>query len=216
MSMYLNFGAGNPVKEWVNLDRSPLFRIPKPVYFLADKLHLTKRSQHFLTNNYQYHLHRKNNKLPFENNSFKAVYTSHTLEHLTADEVHNFIKESHRVLIKGGVVRVVVPDMEKIYNSASKDASVCWFALDKKLLTIPHELRNNKIRAFLEAAWGFPSFHKTILFKDKIELVYGKNWIVSASLKYLESKIDSDMLEFVENKGRTKNAVIFELQKIRS
>jgi predicted SAM-dependent methyltransferase len=50
--------------------------------------------------------------LPYENGSFDACYTSHVLEHLTPAHAKGSLKEQYRVLKRGGVVRVVVPDLE--------------------------------------------------------------------------------------------------------
>ncbi len=50
--------------------------------------------------------------LPYEDNSVDAVYHSHVLEHMDRDFAVTFIKENYRVLKRGGVLRVAVPDME--------------------------------------------------------------------------------------------------------
>ncbi|MFO0827557.1 MAG: methyltransferase domain-containing protein [Phycisphaerales bacterium] len=52
--------------------------------------------------------------LPFLDGEFDAVYSSHALEHLAPDAGRRVIVEMHRVLRPGGVVRVVVPDLEGI------------------------------------------------------------------------------------------------------
>ena len=50
--------------------------------------------------------------LPYAENSFDATYTSHVLEHLTPQYAKTSLQEQFRVLKKGGIVRVVVPDLE--------------------------------------------------------------------------------------------------------
>ncbi|MDG2013316.1 MAG: methyltransferase domain-containing protein [Pirellulaceae bacterium] len=52
--------------------------------------------------------------LPFADNSFDAAYHSHVLEHLTPTQGEALILECHRVIRPGGVLRVVVPDLEQI------------------------------------------------------------------------------------------------------
>lgn len=52
--------------------------------------------------------------LPFENGTFEAVYSSHVLEHLYEDEALNLLRESVRVLRPGGVLRMVVPDLQAL------------------------------------------------------------------------------------------------------
>lgn len=52
--------------------------------------------------------------LPFADGAFQACYSSHVLEHLTPAEAARLLREMHRVLVPGGVVRVVVPDLELV------------------------------------------------------------------------------------------------------
>jgi predicted SAM-dependent methyltransferase len=52
--------------------------------------------------------------LPFAGASFTAVYSSHLLEHFSRAFAPVFLAECHRLLKPGGVLRVVVPDLETI------------------------------------------------------------------------------------------------------
>lgn len=52
--------------------------------------------------------------LPFADGAFDAVYHSHVLEHFSREDGRRFMTEAVRVLRKGGVIRVVVPDLEQI------------------------------------------------------------------------------------------------------
>ncbi|MDS3859436.1 glycosyltransferase [Thermosynechococcaceae cyanobacterium BACA0444] len=52
--------------------------------------------------------------IPFADASFDLVYHSHVLEHFPKALADNFLKECYRVLRPGGVIRVVVPDLEQI------------------------------------------------------------------------------------------------------
>lgn len=58
--------------------------------------------------------HDLQTRLPFEDNSFSAAYHSHVLEHIPKKQASAFLSECHRVLAPGGVLRVVVPDLETI------------------------------------------------------------------------------------------------------
>jgi SAM-dependent methyltransferase len=55
--------------------------------------------------------------IPFEDKTFEVVYHSHLLEHFTRDEAKDFIYECKRVLKPGGIIRVVVPDLEAIVRT---------------------------------------------------------------------------------------------------
>lgn len=52
--------------------------------------------------------------LPFADQAFDAVYCSHVLEHLPQQQAANLLRHMHRVLRPGGVIRVVVPDLETL------------------------------------------------------------------------------------------------------
>jgi SAM-dependent methyltransferase len=63
--------------------------------------------------------------LPFEDASVDVIYHSHLLEHLGPVEADEFVLECLRILRPGGVMRVVVPDLEGIaraYLSALDEA----------------------------------------------------------------------------------------------
>jgi SAM-dependent methyltransferase len=52
--------------------------------------------------------------IPFSDDSFDVVYHSHLLEHLSREHAREFLRECHRVLKTGGVIRIAVPDLEQI------------------------------------------------------------------------------------------------------
>jgi predicted SAM-dependent methyltransferase len=52
--------------------------------------------------------------LPFASALFTAVYASHVLEHFSHAFAPIFLSECRRVLKPGGIVRIVVPDLETI------------------------------------------------------------------------------------------------------
>ena len=58
--------------------------------------------------------------VPFQNNQFDAVYHSHVLEHFPKDKAVLFIKECYRVLKPGGIIRIAIPDLEKIAKNYLK------------------------------------------------------------------------------------------------
>jgi len=85
---YLNIGCGTQYSpEWNNLDLNP-----QPDVIAHDVL----------------------KPLPFDSETFDAVYSSHVLEHLTPTDGEFFLREQYRVLKRGGCCRIAVPDLEKI------------------------------------------------------------------------------------------------------
>jgi predicted SAM-dependent methyltransferase len=59
-------------------------------------------------------VHDLESPFPFEDSEFDAVYHSHLLEHLPKRRAPLFLRECYRVLKPGGILRVVVPDLEQI------------------------------------------------------------------------------------------------------
>ena len=55
--------------------------------------------------------------LPFPDATFDAVYSSHVLEHVPETEGRRLLREMARVTRTGGIVRVVVPDLEGIVRA---------------------------------------------------------------------------------------------------
>jgi len=52
--------------------------------------------------------------IPYPDRTFDAVYHSHLLEHFAKNEAIGLMQECFRVLKPGGIIRVVVPDLEQI------------------------------------------------------------------------------------------------------
>ncbi len=59
-------------------------------------------------------IHDVRKGLPFSDETFDIVYHSHLLEHLPREAALPFSKECYRVLKSGGIIRVAVPDLERI------------------------------------------------------------------------------------------------------
>jgi SAM-dependent methyltransferase len=86
---YLNLGCGSRYHpDWINIDITPLG--PEVI-------------QHDLSRG-----------IPLPNMSCDVVYHSAVLEHLRPSDAAVFLIECYRVLKPGGIVRVGVPDLEKI------------------------------------------------------------------------------------------------------
>jgi predicted SAM-dependent methyltransferase len=62
---------------------------------------------------------RKN--LPFSDSSVQGIFCEHFFEHIDyTEEVPYFLSECHRVLKKGGVLRLILPDAEKYLRAYCK------------------------------------------------------------------------------------------------
>jgi SAM-dependent methyltransferase len=62
--------------------------------------------------------------LPYPDGAFEAAFGSHVLEHLTPGEAESLLRELHRILRPGGIVRIAVPDLDRViaeYDPAQPD-----------------------------------------------------------------------------------------------
>ena len=55
--------------------------------------------------------------LPFEEDTVEAIFHEHVLEHIDAYRGYHFLKECHRILKPGGVMRIVLPDAARYMGS---------------------------------------------------------------------------------------------------
>jgi predicted SAM-dependent methyltransferase len=56
--------------------------------------------------------------LPLLSESYIQIFTEHTLEHLMPIDANNLLKECNRILAPGGVLRLVVPDLDRYLDFA--------------------------------------------------------------------------------------------------
>jgi SAM-dependent methyltransferase len=121
----VNVGSGFTVApNWINIDGNfnllfknfPIF-ILKLIYKYTgikkwmDLEHFIKtlKSNKFIHHNVLY-------GLPFHNETVDFVYSSHLLEHLFKEDAFQLLKEIYRVLKKGGLFRLCIPDMNYVLN----------------------------------------------------------------------------------------------------
>ena len=86
--------------------------------------------------------------LPYGNAVVDNIYCSHVVEHLPDEPVDKFLKEAHRVLKPGGVLRIVCPDTEFLWNVSSFDNGYWawrkpWFGSKLAKPTEPAERRRS-------------------------------------------------------------------------
>jgi predicted SAM-dependent methyltransferase len=118
MNDYLQFGSGfNAPVEWLNFDASPTLFYEK-IPFIG-KLFRKNKSRY--PKNIRYGDIIKG--LPVPNNSCRAVYCSHVLEHLTLNEMEAAILNVFKILQTGGLFRMVLPDLEYSIQRYCMDSS---------------------------------------------------------------------------------------------
>jgi SAM-dependent methyltransferase len=117
----INLGCGPFAKRspWLDYDGSwnvLVSRLPIGIGWLARKILGHKRR------GFPDHVRYLNlsKPLPFGDSSVDAIYFSHVLEHLYLEEGRRLLSECHRVLRRGGIIRVLVPDTEYFISEYQK------------------------------------------------------------------------------------------------
>lgn len=118
--MRINVGCGQtPTMGWRNFDNSLSLRLSRltRLGYWAFRLRLLDDNQYeFMrfaeANNIEYGDATKG--LPIQDGAVDVLYSCHMLEHLDTEEASRFLKEARRLLVPGGVIRLVVPDIMKL------------------------------------------------------------------------------------------------------
>jgi ubiquinone/menaquinone biosynthesis C-methylase UbiE len=168
---HLHLGCGNTTPDgWLNVDGSWGARLHNHPMLLKVALALTGKKDGFAgaRNIYGHNLVKP---LPWPDNTFRAVYASHTLEHMYRDDVDRLLRECLRVLKPGGVARFVVPDLAPLIAGYTSGQFPAWLAdhppqttnADSFVLGLlmrsAHRPRGNPINRLYEALNDFHS-HK--------------------------------------------------------
>ncbi len=135
----VNLGSGLTVAEgWIHVDGSLnalLSRWPASVlrllYPLSDSRAWYTRGQYVrILKGHRFVHHRLEYGLPFPDESVDCLYSSHVLEHFFRDDAEKFLREAHRVLKRGGRIRITVPDLAHavaLYGNGEKEQALSYF-----------------------------------------------------------------------------------------
>jgi SAM-dependent methyltransferase len=160
-------------------------------------------------------VHDLRRPLSFGNDSFSAIYASHVVEHLYRVEAEALLAECKRVLKPGGILRLVVPDLQflvldyvKGRNGGSAPADR-WFAaetLNQKLgFRSPHPPGGNLFFRFY-AVWKDFHSHKWMYDSDSLShAVEIAGFEAVARKEFRCSEIPG--IEEVEDAGRVLDGV---------
>jgi ubiquinone/menaquinone biosynthesis C-methylase UbiE len=153
--------------------------------------------------------------LPFADGSADAVYASHVLEHLYREQGQQLIRESFRVLAPGGVVRIVVPDLNSIVQEylgdrpfgelspSNNGLSPADLFNERLLMRWPSPPRHNVVMRVYEAWQDFHS-HKWMYDERSLSsLIRSAGFVDVVRRNYSESLIPD--VSVVEDPSRLRN-----------
>ncbi len=206
MSLYVQYGCGlSAPKEWTNFDVSPTLRMQKiPV---IGALSPTKWPK-----NVKYGDIIKG--LPVADNTCDGLYCSHTLEHLSLNDFRIALKNSYKVLKKGGIFRCIVPDIESMARSyissldnGHKTASVNF--INNTLMGV--EQRKRGLKGLISSYYG-NSHHLWMWDHQSLGEELKKAGFIDVRHAKFNDSSDA-MFKLVEDPSRFEGAVAIECRK---
>jgi SAM-dependent methyltransferase len=115
-----------PTEGWVNTDITPhiwVAKVPGAAFFLHSMGKMTEEryDQHRLGIFRKVRYLNVARRFPYPDGIFRAIFSSHVLEHLRREDAEFCLAECFRVLAPRGICRVVVPDLDLLVSSYSPD-----------------------------------------------------------------------------------------------
>jgi SAM-dependent methyltransferase len=164
------FSKANKLYRWTILSGGPFRKLIRKSWH-PKKINLGDRNRNFVCwgwetmdiTNADYILNFHETRLPLEDDSCSAIYSSAMIEHISDESANNLFSEIHRLLIKGGSFRVVCPDLD-LALQAYRD--------------------NNQYHFLSNSMWLFNSVRQGVLPKESIEL---HNNVVRVLASYIET-----------------------------
>jgi SAM-dependent methyltransferase len=203
--MRLNLGCGSQVvKDWVNVDYSLGARLAKLPLFAA----LNRRLKLFdLEWDERIVLHDLTRPLPWSDGSIEAVYSSHTLEHLSKDQGRGLLGECHRVLRSGGTLRILVPDLRVEVDDYLAGRTAADDFVEQ--LGVLYQSGGNGLKRRLAPLIQFP--HRCMYDAPSLQAILGAIGFEAAPRQAFDSAIED--IRAIELPDRTVRAVIIEGRK---
>lgn len=209
--LFVQYGCGlSAPKEWVNFDSSPTLRIQKtPVLSSLLQGQLNVR----FPDSVKYGDIVEG--LPIADNSVDALYCSHVLEHLALEDFRKALRNSYKVLRKGGIFRCILPDLEYAAREylkaldAGDDKASLEFMGPATLLGLPKRPKGVKGMA---ATYFGNSLHLWMWDRKSLTLE-----LLEVGFESVRPCQFGDSTEkaysFVEDEGRFTNALALECRK---
>jgi len=161
----INVGCGKTVLDgYLNIDGSPgvwLARYPSIGKILLGLRLINRDNYEFMrfAANHAICYANAADRLPLPTNSVDVVYSCHMYEHLLKPQARTFLREAHRVLRPGGVIRLAVPDLRRKAEEYLRTGDADEFLENTLLCAIWEKLATS--RGVLQMLlFGHPSAHK--------------------------------------------------------
>jgi hypothetical protein len=208
---YIQYGCGlSAPSDWINFDASPTLRIQKfPIFGRIVKSRLNT----IFPDQVLYGDIIKGLPGTYDNYC-DGVYCSHILEHLSLDDFRIALRNTYKILKKGGIFRCVLPDLEyaaKRYIEgleSNKSSSNIEFL---ECTSLGEFSRQRGIKALIINFFGNS---KHLFMWDRLSL---QKELIDAGFSKVRPCVYNDstdqMFLLVEDKGRFENSLAVEAIK---
>jgi len=149
--------------------------------------------------------------LGFPDESIAVVYASHVLEHLHRDDAVRFLSHVRRLLKRGGICRVVVPDLHAIVTwylahreepSEGRTTASSDLLMDLLMLRVRGTRAGNRLLGAVRRATDLHE-HKWMYDQEGLVALFAEAGFVRPVTRgYLDSAIPRGLLEQVEREDR--------------
>jgi hypothetical protein len=157
---HLQYGCGlSAPADWVNYDASPSLRLQRLPVIGRAGLGAVRFPAHVRYGDIV-------RGIPIRDASCRAVYCSHVLEHLSLRDFRIALRNTHRLLTRGAIFRLVVPDLRAAaarYLADGSESAAPQF-MTETFLGVAERSRNLRglLRAWLGNSqhlwmWDYPS-----------------------------------------------------------
>lgn len=220
-NLHLGCGLKTP-SGWINVDGSWNARLAKypllrRIVRLAGILPLEWLNVPWASNIF---IHDVRRTLPFRDCTFRYIYSSHLLEHLYWQEGQRLLRDCFRLLMRGGCLRMVVPDLKTMVKDyidgvppASSGGTKADRLNDRLLMHLRKPPSGNILYRIYNLLNDFHT-HKWMYDADSLMQCFRDAGFVEVrEMAYCDSRIPN--VDVVEDPGRVLNGAGICVEGIR-
>jgi predicted SAM-dependent methyltransferase len=106
------------------------------------------------------------NGLPFPSESCTAVFGEHVIEHIRKEDAAGLLKECHRVMQKGGVLRLSTPDAGRFLKAYANDDGFLRHPSFDRPIETPMDRINHMMREDGQHLWVYDAAALILLLQQ--------------------------------------------------
>ena len=104
--------------------------------------------------------------LPFNSESCTAIFGEHVIEHITKEDAARLLQECHRVLQRGGVIRLSTPDAGRYLRAYANNDGFLQHSSFELSIETPMDRINQMMREYGQHLWTYDAPALTLLLKQ--------------------------------------------------